>query len=326
MQKIIGIGNSLVDILTKVEEDAILDNMELPKGSMQLIDGNRLTAIQRHMNTLEHSNASGGSASNTIKSLAQLGADTAFIGKVANDETGKFFCSEMNKAGVNMSIMRQKESNISSGTAYTFVSKDGQRTFATYLGISAELSAEDITDDIFDRYQILYVEGYLIVNHTLMERIMSLAKNKGLTVCLDLASYNIVEAERDFFNTILKQYVDIVFANEEEATAFTGKKPEEATLDLAELTSIAVVKMGKDGACACENGKIEKVKAQPCKQIIDTTGAGDYFAAGFLYAYINGWSQKRRLETGSITAAAVIQVMGATLPPDQWTQIKTIIG
>lgn len=318
MQKIIGIGNSLVDILAKAD-DSILEKMNLPKGSMQLIDTERLKTINEYMDKMEHTSASGGSVSNTIKALSRLGADTAFIGKVAYDKTGNYFCSEMEAAGVNMQSMCKGKGT--SGTASTFVSPDGQRTFATYLGISAELSTDDIKDNLFEGYQILYVEGYLVQNHSLMERIFSLAKENGMTTCLDLASYNIVENDRDFFHKLLEHYVDIVFANEEEATAFNGMKAEDAALDMAKLCRIAVVKMGKEGACSCHNRELQKIKAIPCQNVVDTTGAGDYFAAGFLYAYIKGWPAKRCLETGSLTASAIIQVMGATLPNEEWEKI-----
>ncbi len=319
MQKIIGIGNSLVDILAKTD-DSTLKKMNLPKGSMQLIDTERLITIRQFMDTMVHTRASGGSASNTIKALARMGAETAFVGKVANDETGDFFCSEMAAAGVDMKAMRKSEGT--SGTASTLVSPDGQRTFATFLGISAELSADDITDNMLDDCQMLYVEGYLVQNHDLMERILSLAKVKHITTCLDLASYNIVENDREFFKMILDKYIDIVFANEEEAAAFTGNKPEDAVRKLSELCSIAVVKMGKDGACSCQDGKFHRAPTNACANVVDTTGAGDYFAAGFLYGHIHGWSAEQCLETGNMTASAIIQVMGATLPDIAWKNIS----
>ncbi len=323
MQKIIGIGNSLVDILARVSHDTVLEEMHLPKGSMQLIGSEELALISGRMRHLEHTRASGGSAANTMKALARIGVGAGFIGKIAQDEFGLFFASELESAGVQAKLVCRKTG--STGIASTFISPDGQRTFATYLGISAELSDTDIVSGLLDGYDILYVEGYLVQNHRMIEKVIRMAKDKGLKVCLDLASYNIVESDRDFFHELVSHYVDIVFANEEEGRAFTGKEPEDAVRELASLCPIAVVKCGSRGACACTDNGFFMVPAEKINDVVDTTGAGDYFAAGFLYAYINGKTMDECIRIGGILAGAVIRVIGTTLPLAGWEQIVNTI-
>ncbi len=323
MRKIIGIGNSLVDILAKVSHDTVLEEMHLPKGSMQLIGSEELALISCRMRRLEHTRASGGSAANTMKALARIGVSAGFIGKIAQDEFGLFFASELESAGVQAELVCKQTG--STGIASTFISPDGQRTFATYLGVSAELSDTDIVPGLLDGYDILYVEGYLVQNHRMIEKVIRMAKDKGMTVCLDLASYNIVESDRGFFHNLISNYVDIVFANEEEGRAFTGKEPEDAARELALLCSIAVVKCGSRGACACAGNDLVMVPAEKINDVVDTTGAGDYFAAGFLYAYIKGMPINECIRIGGILAGAVIRVIGTTLSLSGWEQITASI-
>ena len=323
MQKIIGIGNSLVDVLAKVNNDAILDEMNLPKGSMQLISSEELALISRRMRNLEHTRTSGGSAANTMKALAHIGIDSGFIGKTAEDEFGLFFGSELKRAGVKTQLICRKSG--STGIASTFISPDGQRTFATYLGVSAELNDTDITPELFEGYDILYVEGYLVQNHQMIEKAIRLAKEKGMTVCLDLASYNIVENERNFFNHLITQYVDIVFANEEEGRAFTGEAPKEAAQTIGALCHIAIVKCGSRGACACSGNDLLTVPTEKVNDVVDTTGAGDYFAAGFLHAYTKGKALSECIHTGNLLAGAIIRVIGTTLQPSDWEQVSKAI-
>jgi len=318
MQKIIGIGNSLVDILAQVNHDELLEEMNLPKGSMQLIDSEELALISKRMRTFEHTRVSGGSAANTMKALAHMDVNAGFIGKIATDEFGLFFRSELETSGVRTSLICKNSG--STGIASTFITPDGQRTFATYLGVSASLSEKDITPNMFEGYEILYVEGYLVQNHELMEHTMNLAKSRRMTICLDLASYNIVESEHDFFQSLLTRYVDIVFANEEEARAFIGYDVKEAARELGKVCPIAVVKLGNQGATVFANNTYHHCPAEKVKSIVDTTGAGDYFAAGFLEAYVDKKPFQTCIRQGSILAGAVIQVIGTTLSPAEWAQ------
>lgn len=324
MDKIIGMGNALVDVLATLTDDTLLQDMELPKGSMQLIDEAKLEVINKHFSKMQTYQATGGSAGNTILGLARMGAATGFIGKIGTDSYGKFFRDNLKKNKIEDKI--QINNQLPSGVASAFISPDGERTFGTYLGAAATLKAEDLSLDMFKGYTYLYIEGYLVQDHNMILRAIELAKEAGLQVCLDLASYNIVEDDLEFFKLLVNKYVDILFANEEEAKAFTGKEDKEALDILAKMCSIAIVKVGANGSFIRKGTEEIKVEAIPVKKVVDTTGAGDYFAAGFLYGLTGGYSLEKCAKTGSILAGNVIQFIGAHIPTDKWDEIKLNIS
>jgi len=315
---VIGIGNALVDILTQLNDDSVLHRFGLPKGSMTLVDREMSNYIHAETSGVPKKRTSGGSAANTIHGLAHLGLKTAFIGKVGNDELGIFFRKDMQ---VNKIKTILYNSITDTGRAVALVSPDSERTFATYLGASVELTADDLTADIFSGYNLLYVEGYLVQNRELIDKALRLARISGLTVCLDLASYNVVRDNVEFLGELLGKYVDIVFANEEEAKTLTGLLPDKAIEILADICDIAVVKTGAEGSIVMQKDKkfrINPVKSNP----IDTTGAGDLYAAGFIY----GLSQNASLpvcgKTGSILAAKVIELLGAKMDESTWEILR----
>lgn len=186
--------------------------------------------------------------------------------------------------------------------------------------------AEELTLELFKGYTYLYIEGYLVQDHTMILRAIELAKEAGLQVCLDMASYNIVENDLDFFTMLINKYVDIVFANEEEAKAFTGKEAKEALSEIAQMCSIAIVKLGAKGSYIKKGTEEIRIQAVPVEKAIDTTGAGDYFAAGFLYGLICGYSLEKCASIGSILSANIIQVIGANMPKERWDEIKLNIN
>ncbi len=321
MKKIIGIGNALVDVLAKVENEAILSELQLPKGSMQLVDTERYRAIGRRLSEMSTQLATGGSAANTMLALGNLNAAPAFIGKIGEDAYGRFFSENASKHGISPRLLSDE---LPTGVASTFITPDGQRTFGTYLGAAARLTADELREEWFEGYDFFYIEGYLVQNHALIDRAVALAHAAGLKVCLDLASYNIVEADRAFFAELLAK-TDIVFANEEEALAFTGKSPREALDELAALCETAVVKTGADGAWVSSCGETVKVAAEPVDEVVDTTGAGDYFAAGFLYGMADERSLTECARLGALLAGKVIQTVGTSLPEDVWQEVKAAL-
>lgn len=323
MARVISMGNALVDVMTIINDDKVLENLNLPKGSMQMVDRELSLKIQQGTSNFQHTLASGGSAANTIRSLAKLGIASGYLGKIGDDETGEFFASDMKKAGV---MPRLIKTDIPTGQAVALVSKDSERTFATYLGAASTLSPNDITSTTFMEYDILHIEGYLLFNHELIEKAMAMAKANGLKISLDLASYNIVEDNLEFLTYLIDKYVDIVFANEEEATAFTGcEDPEEALDKIASICEIAVVKIGKHGAWV-KSGNYKDLEPEFPATRIDTTAAGDNFAAGFIYGLVNDWSLDRCLKAGNILAGNVIEVVGATMDDKRWERIKKEIA
>lgn len=319
MDKIIGLGNALVDVLATLNDDQILHEMGLPKGSMQLIDESKLQQINDRFSQMKTHLATGGSAGNTILALACLGAKAGFIGKVGNDKFGNFYRDNLIKNGIDEKLSM---SNLPSGVASTFISPDGERTFGTYLGAASSLKAEDLSLDLFKGYTYLYIEGYLVQDHEMILHAIKLAKEAGLQVCLDLASYNVVENDLEFFTTLVRDFVDIVFANEEEAKAFTGKEPEDALTHIADMCSIAIVKIGAKGSYIKKGTEQVHAKAIKIEKVVDTTGAGDYFAAGFLYGLTCGYSLEKCANIGAELSGNVIQVIGTTIPKQQWNQIK----
>ena len=224
MDKIIGIGNALVDVLVHVSDER-LAAMNLPKGSTQFIGREQFIESRSTIAAMNPARARGGSAANTISALANLGNSSGLIAKTGRDEDGDFYEAECRKAGTDTLL---KRSGTPTGVATTFITPDGQRTFLDYLGAAVELTADDITDNMLAGYKYLYLEGYLVQNHALVDSVVSTARRMGMKICLDMASYNIVESDLEYFTTLVRNYVDIVFANEEESLAFTGLEPAKA--------------------------------------------------------------------------------------------------
>ena len=321
MMRILGIGNALVDVMTLIDNDNILEYFSLPKGSMQLVDGEKSAFIKSGTTEFKRNLVSGGSAANTIHGLAMLGLETGFIGSIGKDETGDFFVNDMKKAGVKTYLSRR---NSVTGTAIALISPGSERTFATHLGAAVELNSDDILDEFFKDYNILYMEGYLIFNKELMEKACRIARKNHMKIALDLSSYNVVDAKLSDFKEIIENYVDIVFANEEEATSFTGLAPVYALNSFSELCEIAVIKVGKDGSLLKRGDEIIKIGTIPV-QCIDTTGAGDLYASGFLFGYANGLTLEKCGLYGSVLAGHVIEIVGARMDENRWKKIMEML-
>jgi sugar/nucleoside kinase (ribokinase family) len=309
MQKILGIGNALVDVLVEIKDESLFNKFGLKKGGMEMISAALKNEIHKEISGYKQIVASGGSTSNTIYGLAQLGAQTGYIGKIGTDETGTFFKKDMEKMGVNTHL---SYSEIDTGIATTFITQGGERTFATYLGAAATQTPDDLNEHIFSQYNIIHVEGYLIFNKDLILNICKLAKKCGLKISMDMASYNLVEAMHPLIDELLKNYVDIIFANEDEAYAFTGKKEHEALEVLSSFCPISVVKLGAGGSMASVNGETTIIPAVKAHSK-DTTGAGDIFAAGFLYGLTNNYSVAETGALASKLGAKCVETIGARI-------------
>ncbi len=315
---ILGIGNALVDVLVRLESDETLENYKLPKGSMQLIDGDKAVALEKGTLNYDRNVAAGGSAANTIHGLAKLGVQTGFIGKLGDDDFAKAFRDQMNQVGVKNYIGTTH--SMKSGTAYAMISPDSERTFGTFLGAAIDLSPSDLDVEVMKNYKYLYVEGYLVQNHELIADAFKKAKEVGLTTVLDLASYNVVEDNLEFLRTLTNDYIDVVFANEEEAKSFTGKSPDEAVDEIADMCELAIVKVGKEGSLIKRGEEkllVGALKATP----IDTTGAGDLYAAGFLYGLSKELDLEKSAKLGTLLASNVIEVVGSKMADERWEGI-----
>lgn len=321
MPQIVTLGNALTDVLTLLSSDQALSELRLPKGGMTLIDTNRYHALYAQIQNLQLETATGGSAANTALCLAHLGDNVAYIGKLnKNDRFGQFFLHTFEQAGVQMHCIPASE-GMPSGVCTAFVSPDGERTFATYLGAAADMRAEEISETMVQGSAIVHIEGYLVQNHNLIRHAINIAHDAGARVSLDLASYNIVESEHSFFEEILPQ-VDIVFANEEEAAAWTHTNAEDSLDVLSSICPLVVVKLGAKGAWALRGTERCFGESQHVSNVVDTTAAGDFFAAGFLHALSHDAPLNECLHAGAYCASRVIQVVGTTLTPQMWNEIR----
>lgn len=323
MKRVIGIGNALTDMLVNLKSDAVLKRYALAKGSMNLVDTALQTEISKSLAGLPYSLSLGGSAGNTIRAMARLGCETGFIGKVGRDTTGDFFVQALENLRVEPCVFRGTER---SGKCVSLISPDGERTMVTHLGAALELSAPEIGPELFDGYDCLYVEGYLVQNHDLIRTAVRTAKACGLQVAIDLASFNIVAENLEFLRGLVRESVDILFANEEEAKTFTCEaEPLNALQAISEIVHLAVVKIGTKGALIKQDGEVVHVGIMAAAKRVDTTGAGDFYAAGFLAGLCDDLSLRQCGTIGAITAGKVIEVVGTTFGEEAWSEIFRLV-
>ena len=320
MKSILGIGNALTDILAVLPDDSLLSEYHLPKGSMQHVDMETGDKIWAALKPLGVKYVAGGSAANTITCTSILGMPSGFIGKIGDDELGLLFKSDQEQYGVKTTLLKSPHS---SGRSMVFVSGgNADRTFAVYLGAALDLVPEDLKPEFFEGYDYFHIEGYLVQNQALARRAVELAHKAGCIISIDMASYNVVESNLAFLHDIVERYVDIVFANETESKAFTKlDDPRKALDEIARMCKVAVVKVGKDGSWIRSGENIHFIEAYPA-QTIDATGAGDTYAAGFLFAHSLGLPLEACGHAGSIIAAKVVEVLGTKIDIPRWKSAK----
>ena len=316
--KILGLGNALVDVLSKLDSDETLVKIGIQKGAMDMISREQMYVIRKYQANTETTQAPGGANCNTMRAIALLGGQSGFIGKVGDDNLGQFYEEALLKVGVASYLIKTEGP---SGACTVFISPDGERTMGTFLGPAPTISPDEITEDVLRGYDCIHIEGYLIVNEELVRETMKKAKRLGLKVALDLANYNIVNAYKGLLEEVIPQYVDILFANASEAEAFTGLPAQEAVKALEKQVHVALVTLGKEGSLIGSHGQFYHVDAEGGKPV-DTTGAGDNFAAGFLYGQSVGASLVQSAQIGSMLSGYVIDVVGPQVPADKWEQIK----
>jgi sugar/nucleoside kinase (ribokinase family) len=311
-KKIIGIGNAIVDILCKVDDEFLLDH-NLIKGSMSLIDAE----TAKKLSTLKAEKiTSGGSAGNTIASLGQMGCSAAFIGKIGHDDFGKKFVEEIEKTSAR--FIGQTSYEKPSAKSFVLVTPDAQRTMCTFLGCASEIDEQAIHEDQFKDIGYLYLEGYLWdqgQTSLALKKAISLAKNHGAKIVFSLSDGFCVSRHKADFTNLVKNQVDIVFCNEAEAIELTSSKSFSDT-KLAEFFSnqkhlTVIVTRSEKGCVVFRDGKILEVKAAKVENIIDTTGAGDAFAAGFLKALIAEENLENCANLGNKLAGKIIKKFGA---------------
>ncbi|MDR1757466.1 MAG: adenosine kinase [Bacteroidales bacterium] len=318
--KILGIGNALVDVIIPIDNENFITQLGLKKGGMKMIDQETKRNIHTMLKDYAKTIATGGSTANTIHGIARLGTTAGYIGKISDDEFGHFFRQDMLDSHIIPHLIISKDTD--TGIATTLMTQEGERTFATCLGAAATMLPADIIPSLFDTYSHVHVEGYLVFNHDLILHVCQLAKTRGLTISMDMASYNVVEANLDFMQYLLKNYVDIIFANEEEAKAFTGKEEYEALSLLSNDCATSIVKLGARGSIVKHGNSITDIPAVSA-HAIDTNGAGDIYASGFLFGLMNNMPIDRCGYIASLLSAKLVETTGAKLSENQWKQVLT---
>ncbi|MFR9650758.1 MAG: adenosine kinase [Rikenellaceae bacterium] len=322
MRRILAIGNALIDSIVELNDDSILEQLGLAKGSMSLVNSEQFEQLRGLIEGLPIHSSIAGSANNCIRAAARLGSQTGYIGKVGQDEMGSMYALHLSNYGVTTHLTHSD--NLSTGQCIALVSKGGERTMVTYLGAASTLTPEDIDVSIFEGYDILFIEGYLVQSHDLMRHLFAAARNCGVEIAIDLASFNVVEASMDILSELLNDGVKIIFANEAEAEVFTSiPEPQKGAVELSKYCDIAVVKIGKEGSLVYANGNLIEVEATS-DIAIDTTGAGDFYAGGFLHGYASGMSLERAAAIGSTMGGAVTTIFGTNPTEQMWDRITCL--
>ena len=307
---VLGIGNALVDVLS-TEDEGFIQSLDLVKGSMTLIDTERAEEIYAAMG--DKTEASGGSAANTLSGVASFGGRAAYIGRVKDDGLGKSFGHDLNSLGVHFDSVKATDGD-PTGRCMIVVTPDGERTMNTYLGASATLCADHLDTDLIASARVTFLEGYLFDRPEAKEafRVAAEAAHRaGRKVSLTLSDSFCVERHRDDFLELVSEGVDILFANEDEITGLYGVDSfDEGIAAVRGVCEIAAITKGKDGSVVVTKDEIVPVAAHQIPKRVDTTGAGDLYAAGFLFGLTQGRSLHDAGMLGSIAAAAVIGHIG----------------
>jgi sugar/nucleoside kinase (ribokinase family) len=306
---VIGLGSALMDLLIEIDENKLIE-FDLKKGEMHLVDEEKakevLDKINKHQFIIEK--IPGGSSANTLKGISLLGGNAILCGKVGDDLHGEIYVQEIEKFGLTTRINKHTKTT---GHAVSFITPDSERTFSTHLGAAIELYKEDVLEEDIEKSKVLHLEGYQIegpTRETILHAI-ELAKKHDTLVSIDLADPGLIRRNKEFLKELVMNKADIVFVNEKEAEEFTGLQEEEAARELGKHCKIAIVKVGKGGSLIYFNENITKIPCYPA-QCIDTTGAGDSYAAGFLYGYCNNWNTENSGKLGSLLASKVVEQKG----------------
>ncbi len=316
---IVGIGSALVDILIH-EDDDFLKTAGVLKGGMTYVDSRHIEEVMSRAKG-KVTVVPGGSACNTIIGIARLGGNARFIGKLGDDEFGNIFQAGLKNNNVESVIFKSASPT---GRVLSIITPDAQRSMLTYLGAASDARGDEITDKCFEDVSILHVEGYLVYNEDLIMAALKGAKHAGLLISLDISNFTVVEEKKPLLEKIVNEFVDILIANEDEARVFTGYSDEKKALKfLSEKADIAVLKVGKRGSFISKDGEVINVKpAGIVSTAVDTTGAGDLWASGFLFGFVNGYPLEECGKIASMCGYEVCQVIGANIPDKGWERIK----
>jgi sugar/nucleoside kinase (ribokinase family) len=321
MSKIAGIGNVLVDILLEIKDEVLLKKYSYPKGSQQHVDKKKFDTLYKVIQDLKPEVVSGGSAANTISALANLGYDASFTGAVGNDKDGELFASQLKTSGVNMNLVKKEGET---GKIIHLNTPDQDKTTIGYKGVNTNFLPDDINEKDYYGYSYLLIDGYLTPNKELIEKLTTFSRLDYMKVVFDLSSSHIAEGHREFLRKFIKNKVDILFANDLEVFSYTGLEPERAIGKLAKDVEIVVIKMGEKGALIQKGNEFYQIPSAPV-DVKDKSGAGDLFAAGFLYGLFENYHLTHCGKIGAFLASKVLQEMGGRLSFHKWREILKMI-
>ena len=308
--KILGIGNAIVDVICKVN-DSFIEQNNLTKSTMKLFfDENEFKNLLTNLKI--EKTVSGGSVANSIVGLSQLGDKVGFIGKVSDDDFGEKYEEGLKKENVEYFYSKKKE-EFPTGTCLIFVTPDSERTMCTFLGIAGKINENDINSDVIKKSEIIFLEGYLW-DEGEPKKAFDKAINNANKVAMSLSDQFCVDRHKSHFLKLVKNKLDITFANEKEITSLIEAKNFDEVISFSkQLNKLVVVTRGEKGAIAINGEQIVESDIQKNLKIVDLTGAGDLFAAGFLHGYVNQLSIEKSLEKGTEMSSKVIQQIGARL-------------
>ena len=312
-KKILGIGNAIVDVFVKVD-DSFLQKNKLIKGSMKLIEKSEFENLKKKIK-IEKIEA-GGSVANTMAGIAYLKGDPSFIGKINSDEFGKIYKKSLEKINVNFRYSEKNES-LPTGASIIFITPDSERTMCTYLGISSQLSKNDINEDDIKDYEIIFLEGYLWdkgISEEMFKHIINLGKKNNIKIAMSLSDiFCVTRHRKDFFNLLIND-LNILIGNENEINELMQKNNLlDSINEIIKINKLIIITRSANGSLAVSNSEITNCEIVKVKKVIDLTGAGDLFASGFFKEYLNKSNIKQCLQTGSELAAKIIQKIGARL-------------
>jgi fructokinase len=312
-KKILGIGNAIVDVFVKVDDNFLYKN-KLVKGSMKLIEKDEFETL-KNIIKIEKIEA-GGSVANTMAGIAYLGGNASFVGKINSDEFGKIYRESLKKINVNFSYVEKKE-NLPTGTSIIFITPDSERTMCTFLGASSQLSKNDINENDVREYEIIFLEGYLWdkgSSEEMFKHIINLARKNNIKVAMSLSDIFCVSRHREDFFYLLKNDLDILIGNENEINKLIQKENLlESIVELKKINKLIIITRSENGSVAILNNEITNCEGVKVEKVLDLTGAGDLFASGFFKEYLDDSNIKKCLNRGSELASKIIQKIGARL-------------
>jgi len=320
---LIGIGNPIMDVLAHVNDDFLRAHVAGDKGGMVLVDDQDMATLIAKLD-VQFAVTPGGSAANAVLGAAKLGLKTTFLGKIGADQTAADYRANFVAAGGDGS--RFKHASLPNGRCLSMVTPDGQRTMRTNLAAAMTLSPDEISPADFAGARHAHIEGYLLFNPALAQKVADSARAAGCTLSLELSSFEVVNVARDWILAQLQQGIDIVFANEDEAKALFQHDAsyESFARELAGFGGIAAVKIGKDGAWVARGSELHRIAPVKVERVTDTTGAGDAWAGGFLYGHLRGKSLPASGTLGSHLGAECVQHLGASIPEMHWPRLQAL--